>query len=88
MNGKNNISAFCPKLRSDKQKTDLKAYNNKLNKFEKKIVDGLLKNFPDLQKKPKTGAERVSASREWMTQEQREKANTLSQERMEFHRIA
>ena len=65
-------SAISPNLRSDKQKKDLIAYNNKLKKYENEIVDGVLNKFPDLQKQPKTGVERVSVLRERMTQEQRE----------------
>ena len=88
MNETNYISAIRPNLRSDKQNKDLKAYNKKLQKFGKEIVDGVMKKFAHSKTKPKTGAERMSALRKGMTQEQREKAKTLNQERVELHRIA
>ena len=71
LNENKNISNILSNLRTKKQKTDLKAYNNKLNKFGKDIVEGVLKKCPDLQKKAMIGAERISALRERMTQEQR-----------------
>ena len=46
---KKNISDIVPNLRTRKQNTDLNKYNNKLNKFD--IVEGVLKKYPDLQKK-------------------------------------
>jgi len=55
---KKNISDIVPNLRTKKQKTDLKKYNNKLNKFGKYIVEGVLKKYPDLHKKAMTSAER------------------------------
>ena len=64
LNEKKNISDIVPNLRTKKQNTDLKKYNNKLNKFGKDIVEGVLKKYPDLQKKAMTGAERISVLRE------------------------
>ena len=80
LNEKNNISAICPILRSDKQKKDLMAYNNKLKKFEKEIVDGVLKKFPDLQKKPKTGAERVELHRIAQSEAEKEDSRNKNKE--------
>jgi len=49
----NEISGKGPKERSAAEKTSLKARNKKLKTFKTEIVDGVLKKFPDLQKKTK-----------------------------------
>ena len=49
----NEISGKGPKERSNAENKSLKAYNKKLKKFEKEIVDGVLKKYSDLQKKTK-----------------------------------
>ena len=65
MKEKKNINIIVPKLRTNKEKKDLKASYKTLNKFWKGIVEGVLNFFsPELQKETMTGAERTKASRE------------------------
>ena len=51
LNEKKNINVIFPNLRTKSQNTYLKKYNNKLNKFGKNIVEGVLKKYLHLQKK-------------------------------------
>ena len=51
LNEKKNISDILSNLRTKKQKTDLKKYNYKLNKFGKDIVEEVLKNIQTYRKK-------------------------------------
>ena len=42
-----------------------------MKKFGKDVIEGLLKKYPELQKQAMTGAERMKASRERLTQQER-----------------
>ena len=81
LNEKNDISSKRPKERSDAENKSLKACNKKLQKFRKEIVDGVLKQFPDLQKKPKTVAERVELHRIAQSEAEKEDSRNKNKER-------
>merc|ERR1712243_235964 len=58
------IDDKTPKLRTEDEKKMLKYLSNKMRKFPKKLIDGIQKKFPFLQRTPKTAEQRKEQKKE------------------------
>jgi len=58
------IDDKSPKLRTEDEKKMLKSLSYQMSKFPKKLIDGIQKKFPFLQRTPKTAEQRKEQNKE------------------------
>ena len=58
------IDDKSPKLRTEDEKKMLKSLSYQMSKFPKKLIDGIQKKFPFLQRRPKTAEQRKEQKKE------------------------
>jgi len=58
------IDDKSPKLRTEDEKKMLKSLSYQMSKFPKKLIDGIQKKFPFLQRTPKTAEQRKEQVKE------------------------
>merc|ERR1712243_347004 len=58
------IDDKSPKLRTEDEKEKLKSLSNQMRYFPQKLIDGIQKKFPFLQRTPKTGEQRKEQKKE------------------------
>merc|ERR1711955_99056 len=84
------IDDKSPKLRTEDEKKMLKSLSYQMSKFPKKLIDGIQKKFPFLQRTPKTAEQRKEQVKECKRQKraaESEKEKEMRQEQdKEFHR--
>merc|ERR1711962_1282093 len=72
-----------PKLRTVDEKNMLQSLSKKIRKFPKNLIDGIQKQFPRLQRTPKTAEQRKEQAKECMSQKRAAESDTDKEMRKE-----
>merc|ERR1711962_1368446 len=72
-----------PKLRTVDEKNMLQSLSKKIRKFPKNLIDGIQKQFPRLQRTPKTAEQRKEQAKECMSQKRAAESETDNEMRKE-----
>merc|ERR1712215_107484 len=79
---KKEIDDKTPKLRTEDEKNMLKSLSNKMRKFPKDLIDGIQKQFPYLQRTPKTAEQRQEQVKECNRQKRSAESETDKERRL------
>ena len=80
---KKEIIDKSPKLRTVDEKNMLQSLSKKIRKFPKHLIDGIQKQFPRLQRTPKTAEQRKEQAKECMRQKRAAESETDKEMRKE-----
>ena len=76
------IDDKSPKLRTEDEKKMLKSLSYQMSKFPKKLIDGIQKKFPFLQRTPKTAEQRQEQVKECKRQKRSAESETDKEMRL------
>ena len=76
------IDDKSPKLRTEDEKKMLKSLSYQMSKFPKKLIDGIQKKFPFLQRTPKTAEQRQEQVKECNRQKSSAESETDKEMRL------
>jgi len=76
------IDDKSPKLRTEDEKKMLKSLSYQMSKFPKKLIDGIQKKFPFLQRTPKTAEQRKEQNKECHRQQRSGESNIEKEMRL------